>query len=197
MELLQLKIGNSVHCIIMKGLEDTNYKWYKTYCGGIRYLSQLNFPEGGDYRVGRRKYMPRIERDTLNMQIAKLIAQRGTCNRGSVGCVLTKNGRIISTGYTGSPSGLSHCHDEGCLIGDNGGCIRTVHAEQGAIAFSARNGVALDGATLYVTTSPCVSCSKSIINAGISRVVYEEEYRDKNGLFLLRQAGIEVVRWPQ
>lgn len=126
--------------------------------------------------------------------MAAVTSARGTCERASVGAVIAQDGRIVSTGYVGSPSGLPHCTDVGCLPGPSGGCDRTVHAEANAIAFAARYGIATDGATLYCTHSPCRSCAKSIINAGIVRVVYEHEYRLGEGKDLLRLAGIEVDR---
>ena len=140
--------------------------------------------------------MDRITRTELNMRIAHLIAERSTCTRKKVGCVITTwEGAIITTGYVGSPAGMPHCLDEGCIIGPNGGCIRTVHAEQSAIAFAAKRGVALEDSILYVTLSPCVSCAMLIINSGIRKVVYAEEYRDISGINTLIQAGIEVVQW--
>lgn len=144
--------------------------------------------------------MPRIERDTLNMNIARLIAQRGTCDRGSVGCIITREGRIISTGYNGSPAGTPHCHDEGCMVSYDSegiiipGCKRTVHAEAGAIYFASKHGVGLDNSTMYVTISPCFECAKAIISAGITRVFYMEEYRDNSGIKLLESAGVKVIR---
>ena len=134
----------------------------------------------------------RIGRDELNMRIAQLIAMRGTCQRGMVGCVITQDGRVVSTGYVGAPSGLPHCKDTGCEIGANGGCSTTSHAEAGAIAFAARKGVSLEGATLYVTMSPCDTCAKLIINAGIRCIIYKDGYRDTAGLELLVMAGLEV-----
>ena len=140
--------------------------------------------------------MDRITRTELNMRIAHLIAERSTCTRKKVGCVITTwEGAIITTGYVGSPSGLPHCLDVGCIIGPNGGCIRTVHAEQSAIAFAAKRGVALEDSILYVTLSPCISCAMLIINSGVKKVVYAEEYRDTAGIETLKQAGIEVVQW--
>ena len=140
--------------------------------------------------------MDRITRTELNMRIAHLIAERSTCTRKKVGCVITTwEGAIITTGYVGSPSGLPHCLEVGCIIGPNCGCIRTVHAEQSAIAFAAKRGVALEDSILYVTLSPCVSCAMLIINSGIRKVVYAEEYRDISGINTLIQAGIEVVQW--
>lgn len=139
-------------------------------------------------------YMKRIGRHTLNMAIAKLISQRGTCQRGRVGCVITQDGRIVSTGYVGAPAGMPHCLDEGCEIGANLGCSTTSHAEAGAIAFAARRGVVLEGSTLYTTLSPCETCAKLIINAGVKNVYYHDEYRDTKGLELLILAGLTVTR---
>lgn len=124
--------------------------------------------------------------------MATITSSRGTCTRASVGCVIAKDGRIISTGYVGAPSGLPHCTAVGCEPGPDGGCIRTVHAEANAIAFGARHGISTDGADLYCTHSPCASCAKLIINAGIVRVVYEHEYRIRGGINLLRMAGVMV-----
>lgn len=135
----------------------------------------------------------RISRDSLFLNIAYLMSLRGTCTRNNVGCiVISPEGRIISTGYTGSPRGLPHCIDEGCIIGPDGGCIRTIHAEQGAISYAARYGTKLDNSTLYTTLSPCLNCAKSIISAGIIKVVYLVKYRDENGIKLLKGAGIIV-----
>lgn len=148
----------------------------------------------GPYRYCGEKDGKRIGRDEMNMMIALIVSKRSTCNRAKVGCVLTQDGRIISTGYGGSPSGLPHCINVGCLTGDDGGCIRTSHAEQGAIAFAARKGVSLEGSTMYVTMSPCLPCAKLIINAGIKRVVYLEKYRMTNGIELLEEVGISIQR---
>lgn len=136
----------------------------------------------------------RPSRDEWLIRLAVVTSTRGTCERASVGAVIAKDGRIISTGYVGSPSGLPHCTDVGCLPGPDGGCTRTIHAEVNAISFAARYGIATDEATLYCTHSPCANCSRSIINAGIVRVVYENDYRLSDGKDLLKLAGVEVVK---
>lgn len=136
----------------------------------------------------------RIDRDKLNMSIAHDIAKRSTCTRGQVGCVITQEGRIVSTGYVGAPSGLPHCTDVGCEIGTHGGCIRTSHAEAGAIAFAARNGIALKGGAIYCTLAPCINCARLIINAGIKKVFIDQEYRDPSGVIELIKASIEVTK---
>lgn len=138
--------------------------------------------------------MARITRTELYIEMVKLMAQRSTCHRLDVGCVIVKNGRIITTGYNSSPAGMPHCHDEGCLIEKPSlRCIRTVHAEAGAISFAARHGIPLEGTTLYVTASPCLDCSKLIINSGIISVRYLEQYRNTEGIKLLFQAGIQLI----
>src|SRR6266550_4506646 len=136
----------------------------------------------------------RPDRDHTLMEVARVISFRGTCTRAFIGAVIAKQGRIISSGYVGSPSGSPHCTDVGCEIGNHNGCIRTVHAESNAIAFAARFGQSTDGATLYTTVSPCNDCAKLIINSGISRVVFDREYRDSRGLEMLRAADLEVVQ---
>ena len=138
--------------------------------------------------------MVRPNRDFINLVIARIISLRGTCTRASVGCVIAQDGRIVSTGYVGSPTGLAHCLDEGCEIVD-GHCIRTSHAEQGAIAFAAKKGVKLEGATLYTTMSPCLSCAKAIINAGIKKVIFYHAYSDLSGITLLNKAGVVVDQY--
>jgi dCMP deaminase len=109
-----------------------------------------------------------------------------------VGAVIARDGRIISTGYVGAPSGLPHCLDVGCQTGPDGGCTRTVHAEANAIAVASRYGTRTNGAVLYCTHGPCNPCAKLIINAGILRVAYEHAYRDGSGTALLIQAGVGV-----
>lgn len=130
------------------------------------------------------------------MRIAAVVSLRGTCERASVGAVIARDGRVISTGYVGAPSGLADCLSIGCQIGDDGGCTRTVHAEANAIAFAARFGTSVDGSELYCTHSPCLPCAKLIINAGIRKFVYEIPYRDPSGLGLLGSAGINVSILP-
>lgn len=136
----------------------------------------------------------RPSRDAVLLGVAELISERGTCTRAAVGAVLAREGRIISTGYVGAPSGTDHCTDRGCEIGTHNGCTRTVHAESNAIAFAARHGIATEGSTLYSTLAPCYDCAKLLINAGIERVVYKNNYRDLRGQQLFLQAGIGMFQ---
>ena len=129
--------------------------------------------------------MMRPTRDSVMMDVAAAFAARGTCNRLYVGCVISRDGRIISTGYNGKPMGMQHCEhhdDEPCRI--------AVHAEANGIAFAARYGVSVLDAELHVTHQPCLDCAKLIINAGIRRVVFWLPYRDPSGLNLLNGAGL-------
>lgn len=118
----------------------------------------------------------RIERRDLMLSISRLVGQRGTCPRARVGCVIELNGRILSTGYNGSPPGEPHCDDINCLMVDNH-CVRTTHAEANAIAFAARHGIRLDGATLYTTgwsKGCCPTCTKLALSAGIAEIITDE-----------------------
>jgi len=142
--------------------------------------------------------MKRMGRDEYLMNIASVISLRGTCPRAKVGAVLTREGRIISTGYNGSPSGTLHCEEEGftagCILDKRGKCIRTVHAELNCICFAAKHGIRTEGTTLYVTYSPCLECAKAIINAGIKEVLYLKEYTP-NGLRLLAEAKVDTKQY--
>ncbi len=126
------------------------------------------------------------------MDIAHEVAKRSTCERAQVGAVIVRDKRILTTGYNGSPRGLPHCSEVGCLM-DNGHCVRTLHAEQNAIIQAALHGVITEGAIIYVTHQPCFNCAKTIINAGISEIVYGKEYRDDRSLDFLNQAGVKIT----
>jgi len=128
------------------------------------------------------------------MDIARQVARRSTCPRANVGAVVVKDRRILTTGYNGSPMGLPHCTDVGCLIIDNH-CVRTLHAEQNAIIQAALHGVSVNGGTVYVTHQPCLNCAKVIINAGIVRVVYAGDYPDPTARSFLSAAGVALVQF--
>jgi len=134
----------------------------------------------------------RLSRDQMFTEIALVVAKRSTCDRKHVGAVLVRDNRIISIGYNGSPSGLPHCDEDGCMPGPVGNCIRTVHAEANAIAFAARQGISTDKCMMYITTEPCLDCSKLMINAGIKEVVCMSSYRDSSGVDLLKEARVKV-----
>jgi dCMP deaminase len=134
--------------------------------------------------------------DEYFMQIAFTVAQRSTCDRAHVGCVLVRDRRILTTGYNGAPAGLPHCDEIGHLLID-GHCVRTLHAEQNAIIQGALHGVSIVGATSYVTHQPCLTCAKMLINAGVRRVVYAGNYPDDNSRHFLEVAGVTLVHLPQ
>jgi len=135
--------------------------------------------------------MKRVSWDRYFMNLAVQAATRSTCPRKHVGAVIVRDRAVLSTGYNGSVRGAPHCDDAGCMM-ENGHCVRTVHAEANAIIQAARNGVRVDGASIYVTASPCFSCFKLIANAGIRAVYYGELYRDERILRLAEEAGIEM-----
>ena len=122
--------------------------------------------------------------------MAEVWAGNSYCRRRQVGALLVKDRMIISAGYNGTPSGFENiCEDESGATKPYGR-----HAEANAISKVAKSGNSSDGATLYVTASPCIECAKLIIQAGIKRVVYKDEYRLTDGIDLLRRAGIEVEK---
>ena len=129
--------------------------------------------------------------DRYFMDIAYEVANRSTCHRAQVGAVIVKDKRILTTGYNGSPSGLPHCTEVGCLM-ENGHCIRTLHAEQNAIIQAALHGVSTAGSSIYVTHQPCFLCAKMIINAGIKEIIYGQEYPDERSRRFLKDAGVEI-----
>ncbi len=138
----------------------------------------------------------RISREDLLMGMAKLMSLRSTCLRKQVGAVISKNGRVISTGYAGAPSGAPHCLDVGCDTSRGSGCCRTAHAEINAIAYAARYGIPTENSHIYCTLSPCENCAKAIINAGIIAVYYAEPYRDQSGVKLLLESRVTCIHHP-
>lgn len=138
--------------------------------------------------------------DKYFMDIALVAASRSNCSRRQVAAVLVRDRRIISTGYNGTPRGIRNCCDGGCPrcnsdvpSGHNLSECLCSHAEENAIVQAAYHGIMVKGATLYTTFSPCLQCTKMIINAGIVEVVYNQRYSvDKTSMELLHEAGIIV-----
>jgi len=126
------------------------------------------------------------------MDIARQVATRATCDRKHVGSVVVRDRTILSTGYNGSIRGMPHCDEVGHMM-ENGHCVATVHAEANAILQAAKNGVRIDGATLYTTASPCWPCFKLIANSGCVRIVYGEFYRDPRIFEVAAQLKLELV----
>lgn len=167
----------------------------------------------------------RVDRKTFFMTVAKLYALRSTCLRGQVGCVAVKDYRQIAAGYNGAPPGMKHCTEVGCGGGvtvreaqldplPNGeaprpaerldvvefpnGCTRSIHAEVNMVAHAARVGISLQHCTVYATHGPCLPCAQSYVAAGIGALIYETPYRLPEGLELINQANIVIVRYePQ
>jgi dCMP deaminase len=140
--------------------------------------------------------------DNYFLELVDQVATRATCDRGKSGCVVVRDKRIICTGYVGSPSGMPHCDDVGHdfkqVIDDDGTarqhCVRTVHAEQNAIAQAARYGLPLEGTTIYCSMEPCRVCAMLIASSGVGRVVARRRYHgggDTPGI--LSSAGVELV----
>ena len=139
--------------------------------------------------------------DQYFMRMALLVAERSTCLRRSVGAVIVKDKRILTTGYNGAPRGLKHCSEVGCLrekmsipSGQRHELCRGVHAEQNAIIQAAIFGLSIENSTIYTTNCPCVLCTKMIINSGINRIVYVEDYFDDLSKDLLEESGIDLQR---
>lgn len=133
------------------------------------------------------------------MEVANVIAERSTCIRKQVGCVITIENHIVAAGYNGALPGFPECVDLGCLrdklkikSGQNKHVCRAVHAEQNAIASAARFGRSLKGGTCYVTLFPCITCAKNLVQAGISKVVVNSCNNDESRDLLI-SAGVEIT----
>lgn len=139
--------------------------------------------------------------DEYFLNLAELVGTRGTCDRGRAGSIIVKEKRLLATGYVGSPVGLPHCdevgHEMHTVVNEDGTtsrhCIRTSHSEMNAIANAARFGVAIDGATIYTKMVPCYACAKTVINAGIKRVVAIRDYHaSKRSKEIFKKAGVKL-----
>jgi dCMP deaminase len=149
--------------------------------------------------------MIRPEFEDIYMELAVNLARRSHCIKRHVGAVLTKDTRIISIGYNGPPSGTHNCDvewpDTGCPRDSKGGCSLAIHAEQNAILYAVKNKTSVEGATLYITLSPCLACARIIYSMGIMRVIFLNSYAEHKGIasdegvdFLLK-FGVEVHRY--
>jgi len=139
---------------------------------------------------------------TYFLEIMDTVAKRANCDRGRAAALIVKDKRIMCTGYVGAPAGLPTCDEVGHLIkvvydergGQHKHCVRTTHAEANAIAQAARYGTPIEGGTIYVRMTPCLDCTKLLINAGIRKVVCRRRYHaDHDSVALLAQAGVELV----
>lgn len=135
--------------------------------------------------------MNRVSWDEFFMEQAVVFSKRATCNRLKVGTIVTKDNLQLAEGYNGSISGDAHCEDAGCLLNDQGRCIRTVHSEQNSLLNAMKKGVSVTGGTAYVTHFPCETCSKLLIQAGIKRVVYLVYYANKHSDYFLKDIQVD------
>ncbi len=143
--------------------------------------------------------------DDIFMELAVNLAKRSHCIKRHVGAVLTKDTRIISIGYNGPPAGTHNCDEEwpqqGCPRSSKGSCSLAIHAEQNAILYAVKNKTSVEGSTLYVTLSPCLSCARIIYSMGINKVVYLKSYGaykglpNDEGLDFLQKFGIEIAQY--
>ena len=144
--------------------------------------------------------------DEIFMDLAQSLALRSHCTRAQVGCVLTKDTRIISIGYNGPPSGTHNCDEDfkeagGCPKDSKGSCSLALLAEQNAILYASKNGAGIEGSTIYVTLSPCISCARIIYSMKIKKVIFLNSYAAYKGLptdegvEFLRKFGVEVVQY--
>lgn len=136
------------------------------------------------------------------MAITYMVANRSTCLRRNVGAIIVKDKRILATGYNGAPKGVVHCPEIGCIrekndvpSGERHELCRGLHAEQNAIIQAAYHGISIKDTTIYCTNLPCVICAKMLINAGISKIVYDDGYPDGLALELLAEAKIELTKF--
>lgn len=137
--------------------------------------------------------------DEYFIGIAKLVAKRSTCLRRQVGALIVKDRRILATGYNGTPSGIKHCSETGCLreklkipSGERHELCRGLHAEQNALLQAALYGISVKDSSFYITNQPCIICAKMLINAGVKEVVISDGYPDKMSAEFLKEAGIRV-----
>lgn len=134
--------------------------------------------------------------DDIYMELAQKLAQKSHCVKIKVGAVLTQETRIISLGYNGPPAGTHNCDqewpDQGCARDRKGGCSLAIHAEENAILYAAKNNATIEGATIYVTLSPCLACARVIFTTGIKKVIFLESYAHYKGIEI--DEGVEFLR---
>ena len=145
------------------------------------------------------KRLARPDSDEYFLKIASVVAERSTCRRHHVGAVAVKDKHILATGYNGAPSGAKDCLELGCLrdemnipSGTRQEICRGIHAEQNVIIQAALHGVSLEGSTIYATHTPCVLCSKMLVNARIKRFISFGKYDDNAFVDLFKESGIEI-----
>jgi len=145
---------------------------------------------------------PRPTFEATFMEMCSLVSRRTTCPRRAVGAVIVKDNHVLTTGYNGAPKGFPHPIETGCIreelgipSGEFSDVCPCLHAEQNAILQAALFGVSVKDGTLYCTTQPCTQCARMVVNAGIRKVVFEQEYNDMMSIGLLTTGGVELYRW--
>ena len=149
--------------------------------------------------------MSAVTFDDIYMELAQNLARKSHCVKIKVGAVLTQDTRIISLGYNGPPAGTHNCDEEwpqnGCARDRKGGCSLAIHAEENAILYAAKSKVTIEGATLYVTLSPCLACARIIYTTGIKKVLYLKAYSQYKGIDIdegidfLKRFGVQVEQF--
>jgi dCMP deaminase len=151
--------------------------------------------------------MNNLSFDDIYMDLAKNLSRKSHCVKAKVGAVISKDTRIVSLGYNGPPAGTHNCDQEwpvdGCARDRKGGCSLALHAEANAILYASKNQITMEGATLYVTLSPCIACAKIIYTTGIKKVIYLDSYAAfkgidvEEGVEFLRKFGVSVEQYSQ
>jgi len=151
--------------------------------------------------------MNNLSFDDIYMDLAKNLSRKSHCVKAKVGAVISKDTRIVSLGYNGPPAGTHNCDQEwpvdGCARDRKGGCSLALHAEANAILYASKNQITMEGATLYVTLSPCIACAKIIFTTGIKKVIYLDSYAAfkgidvEEGVEFLRRFGVSVEQYSQ
>lgn len=154
-----------------------------------------------DLVYGQNPHHKRPDWQEYFLKVMDTVAERANCDRGRAAAIIVRDKRIIATGYVGAPAGLPTCDEVGHLIkvayDERGGqkkhCVRTTHAEANAIAQAARYGIPIDGATIFIKMTPCLDCTKLLINAGIRKVVCRKRYHaDHDSVKMLADAGVDL-----
>jgi dCMP deaminase len=140
--------------------------------------------------------MNNLSFDDIYMDLAQNLSRKSHCVKAKVGAVISKDTRIVSLGYNGPPAGTHNCDQEwpqdGCARDRKGGCSLALHAEANAILYASKNQITMEGATLYVTLSPCLACAKIIYTTGIKKVIYLESYAAFKGIDI--EEGVEFLK---
>ena len=142
------------------------------------------------------RYMKNLSFDDIYMDLAQNLSRKSHCVKAKVGAVISKDTRIVSLGYNGPPAGTHNCDQEwpqdGCARDRKGGCSLALHAEANAILYASKNQITMEGATLYVTLSPCLACAKIIYTTGIKKVIYLDSYASFKGIDI--EEGVEFLK---